>query len=353
MLGLPKVRVQSATNILDKLQTFHESSLVIISITDRPSKFAGVNISDRMSSCTAWNRDEGGSMTQHDEAASRQRRNFLKTAGGAALALVATKDANSQNENAKPAMQPSRRRDEPADRGLWATWYDLPDSGRDGYFTWLHETYLPALLKRPGYLWAAHYATQNTEARPDLHHVEDPKVPTGFRYVLLIGAKDAGVFGNPAPMEIHAALPEQGQKMLAMRIGERVNLMIESSRCEGRAASAHKEGATGAPCIQIGSFNCPIEYEEEMLAGYVQVRLPAMCGAASCVRTRKLNSAAGWAKHAILYEFASLAGFQRDYAVTNAHAPIGLKGHSVVPMLIHAPNGPNMALRIWPPVPKA
>jgi hypothetical protein len=292
-------------------------------------------------------------MTKHDEGARRQRRNFLKTAGGAALAIVVTKDAQGQSEHAKTPTQGGRRRDEPADRGLWATWYDLPDNGRDAYLSWLHETYLPALLKRPGYLWAAHYATQNTETRSDLHHVEDPKVPTGFRYVLLIGAKDAGVFGNPAPVEIHAALPEQGRKMLAMRIGERVNLMTETSRCEGHAGNSSKEGPLGAPCIQIGSFNCPVEYEEEMLAGYVQVRLPAMCAAGSCVRTRKMNSAAGWAKHAILYEFASLEGFQRDYAVANAHAPIGLKGHSVVPMLIHAPNGPNMAIRIWPPVAKA
>ena len=292
-------------------------------------------------------------MAKRDESAQRRRRNFLKSAGSAAVALIATKDAFAQSALTKPATQLSRRREESIDRGLWVTWYDLPEKGRDAYLSWLHETYLPALLKRPGYLWAAHYAARDTEARTDLHHVDDPKVPTGFHYILMIGAKDAGVFGNPAPVEIHAALPEQGKQMLAMRVGERVNLMTESSRCDGQAARTYKEGLTGTPCIQIGSFNCPVEYEEEMLAGYVQVRLPAMCAAASCVRTRKLNSAAGWAKHAILYEFASLEGFERDYEVTNAHAPIGLKGHSIVPMLIHAPNGPNSALRIWPPVMKA
>jgi hypothetical protein len=166
-------------------------------------------------------------MTKHDQAALRQRRTFLKTAGGAAIAFVATKDMYAQSEHAKAASQGARRRDEPSDRGLWVTWYDLPDSGRDAYLSWLHESYLPALLKRPGYLWAAHYATQNTETRSDLHHVEDPKVPTGFHYILLVGAKDAGVFGNPAPVEIHATLPEQGKKMIAMRIGERVNLMTD------------------------------------------------------------------------------------------------------------------------------
>jgi len=212
------------------------------------------------------------------------------------------------------------------------------------------------LLKRPGYLWAAHYATRGTEGgstSSQIHHVEDPKVPTGFRYILLIGAKDAHVFGNPAPSSIHATLPAQGRKMLAMRMGERVNLMTEAGRCEGRAVDAYKEGLTGAPCIQIGSFNCPVEYEEEMHAGYVQLRLPAMCDTVSCIRTRRLVSVAGWAKHAILYEFTSLEGFKRDYEVANAKSPLGMGGHSVVSMLIHAPGGPNSALRIWPPVSKA
>jgi len=292
-------------------------------------------------------------MTKHDEAARRQRRNFLKTAGGAAMAFVATKDAYGQREPVKVASQGARRRDDPVDRGLWVTWYDLPDSGRDAYLSWLHESYLPALLKRPGYMWAAHYATQNTETRSDLHHVEDPKVPAGFHYILLIGAKDAGVFGNPAPVEIHATLPGQSKKMLAMRIGERMNLMTETSRCEGHAGNTYKEGLTGAPCVQVGSFNCGVEYEEEMHAGYVQQRMPAHCGTGSCIGVRKLNSVAGWAKHAILYEYASLEGFNRDYASANAKSPLGFKEHSIVPMLIHAPNGPNMALRIWPPVAKA
>jgi hypothetical protein len=293
-------------------------------------------------------------MATQDEVARMRRRDFLKAAGGAAMAFVAAKDVYGQSARAKDATQGSHQRDEFADRGLWVSWYDLPQNGREAYLSWLHETYLPELLKRPGYLWAAHYATRDVPRSPtasQLHHVEDPKVPTGYRYILLIGARDAHVFGNPVPSVLHAALPEQARKMLALRVGERVNLMTEAGRCEGRAKNAYKEGQTGAPCIQIGSFNCPVEYEEEMHAGYVQVRLPAMCETGSCLRTRKLNSVAGWAKHGILYEFTSLEGFNRDYEAANAKAPLGLGGHSVVPMLIHAPNGPNSALRIWPPVP--
>lgn len=100
-------------------------------------------------------------------------------------------------------------------------------------------------MKLPGYLWAAHYASRENEGRStssQIQHVEDPKVPTGFRYILLIGAKNAGVFGNSVPSEIHTALSEQGRNMLAMQIGERVNLMTEASRCEGQAGNAYKGG---------------------------------------------------------------------------------------------------------------
>src|SRR5688572_5784397 len=30
------------------------------------------------------------------------------------------------------------------DRGVWATWYNLPDQGRDDHVAWLHGSYLPA-----------------------------------------------------------------------------------------------------------------------------------------------------------------------------------------------------------------
>ena len=313
---------------------------------------------------------EGDMVAKHDEAAGR--RDFLKAASGAAMALAAGKEAqgraslkglaaSAKGQNAAAQGEAPRGRgrtdpdDRPADRGLWITWYDLPDQGREEYFSWLHGNYLPALLKRPGYLWAAHYAAHDVEGAGSsrFHHVDDPKVGMGYHYILIIAARDAHVFGNPVPSTIHAALLEEGKKMLALRVGERVNIMTEDGRCEGRAGNAYREGLTGTPCIQLGSFNCPVENEEEMLAGYVQLRLPAMCESASCVRVRRLSSVVGWAKHGILYEFASLEGFNRDYESAIAKSPLGLGGHSVVPVLIHAPNGPNSALRIWPPLPKA
>ena len=296
-------------------------------------------------------------MKRHDSETSRNRRNFLKAASGTAVAIAATKCTYAQSLSSKPALQKEVERTAPPDRGLWITWYDLPVEGRDAYFSWLHGTYLPGLLKRPGYLWAAHYASQDLEGGAEnskrYKHVDDPAVGKGYHYMLLIAATDASVFGDPVPSKINAALPQEGKKMLAIRAGERMNIFTEACRREGRALGAYKEGMTGAPCIQVGSFDCELEFEEEMHAGYVLERLPKMCATPSCVRTRKLNSVVGWAKHGIIYEYASKEGFDRDYAPAVANSPLGLNGHSVVPNLIHAPNGPNSALRIWPPVPKA
>ena len=134
----------------------------------------------------------------------------------------------------------------PPDRGLWITWYDLPMEGRDAYFSWLHGTYLPGLLKRPGYLWAAHYASQDLEGGADnatrYKHVDDPEVGKGYHYMLLIAAADANVFGDPVPSVINAALPEQGKKMLAMRMGERMNLFTEAGRREGPRLPLTRKG---------------------------------------------------------------------------------------------------------------
>src|SRR5271169_1267829 len=174
------------------------------------------------------------------------RRKFLKVAGGAAVVFAAVKDVFGQNTSSKIMPQKGRGRVAPPDRGLWITWYDLPMEGRDAYFSWLHGTYLPDLLKRPGYLWAAHYASQDLEGGAEnskrYKHVDDPKVGKGYHYMLLVAATDASVFGDPVPSLINADLPAEGKKMLAIRLGERVNLFTEACRREGRALKVYKEG---------------------------------------------------------------------------------------------------------------
>jgi hypothetical protein len=214
---------------------------------------------------------------------------------------------------------------------------------------------LPALLRRPGYLAAAHYATveRMTTLRRE-NAVEHPAVagvPRGREFMLLVVAEDANVFGTPSPQALHAALPEADRRMLQLRANERVNIMVETARVSGPEEKQYAGGALTAPCIQLGSFNCPQPDEEEMLAWYAQSRMPAMKTLPGCVRTRRLASVAGWAKHAILYEYTSLAARNKSYmSMEDGRPEMKAWADRVVAKLVHAPGSANLAERIWPPV---
>src|SRR5262245_45812966 len=118
------------------------------------------------------------------------------------------------------------------DRSLWITWYDLPEGERERHLEWLHASYLPAVAKRPGVLYAAHYAAvpktqRRASAREStITRTHDAAVPTGSQYVLLVGAEHAHVFGDPSPTEFHASLPDADQRMLGQRAGVRFNIMV-------------------------------------------------------------------------------------------------------------------------------
>lgn len=241
------------------------------------------------------------------------------------------------------------------DKALWITWYDLPDSGRDDYLSWLHGSYLPRMLERPGYLWAAHYASlDKTQFRRrstgPKFTTEDPDVPRGDRYILIFGAADTAVFGHPSRREIHAALPEADRNKLAMRVAERVNIMAEATRVEGPEAAHYREGMTSAPWVQFGSFQSAWRDEEDVHAWYSSWRMPAMSRMKGCIRTRRLASVAGWAKQAILYEFVSLEA--RDYFLkTHEDSKENEASQDrIMVSLMHAPGSANVARRIWPPV---
>ena len=196
--------------------------------------------------------------------------------------------------------------------GFWISWYNLPEEGRDEYLAWLHGSYIPMVLKRPGVLGAAHYAS---EANPPisgapgrLRNVGDASVPAGDRYILVFGGKTPYAFAGPAPSIFHAGLPAVDRIMLAMRIGERYNIATEEARIYGPEFESAKAamGPGLAPGIQLGSFNAgPGQDEDELAAWYAQWRLPCMQKLPGCVRVRKYASVSGWAKHMILYEFTS------------------------------------------------
>lgn len=244
------------------------------------------------------------------------------------------------------------------DRGLWITWYDLPAEGRDAYLSWLHGTYIPKVLARPGVLWAAHYAAEEKETvvlsgeKGRLKQVESGVVPAGDRFILLFGGEEAPVFANPTPAAFHADLPEKDQRMLAMRIGERANIMVEESRVLGPAAKKPEPDLAPSPGIQLGSFNAGnYEDEDELAAWYARWRMPSMEKLPGCVRVRKLVSVSGWAKHGILYEFTSVAARNQHFVHHESSNPeMEAWTDRVVRKLVHAPGSPSLAHRIWPPI---
>lgn len=242
------------------------------------------------------------------------------------------------------------------DKGVWISWYDLPAEGRDEYLAWAAESYIPDMLKERGYLWGAHYAAVDKAARArnarDARNVaDDPAVPRGDRYLMLFGAEDADAFGNPAPSVLHTGLPGADRKMLAMRTGERVNIFAEAGRVDGPERALYEAGTSLAPCIQVGAYNCAWQAEEEMLAFYSQWRMPAMGRTPGCVRIRKLASVAGWAKHGVIYEFASLEARNEHFMRhEDGHPDMKAWGDRVTKTLVHAPGSSSLARRIAPAV---
>lgn len=237
-----------------------------------------------------------------------------------------------------------------SDRALWITWYDLPEGGRDEYLAWLHGAYMPAMLKRPGVLWAAHFASEDkpvrTEKKKPRRYPPAGSVPGGHRFLLLFGADDIHAFADPTPARIHGSLPAADREMLALRRGATANLMIEQARISGPDIRKLDAGEALAPCIQLGSF--VHDDDEELLAWYTQWRLPSMTEQPGCARVRKLVSVAGWAKHAILHEFSSLEARNSNFVnfEERQHPDKAAWSEKVTGQVVHYPGSPNVAHRI-------
>ncbi len=242
------------------------------------------------------------------------------------------------------------------DRAIWITWYDLPDmegSGREDYLAWLHETYIAMVLARPGVLWAAHYAAETSPLysgkKGRLTRTEDPAVPRGTQYMLLFGGASLQALVQPTAAQFHATLLAADRRRLAQRTGVRSNIMVEQARVDGPEAGAYP---ALSPCIQLGSFNsASYEDEDELADWYAQWYLASCAQVPGCVRARKLVSVSGWAKHAVIFEFTSLAARNRDFVNHEAGRPeMAAWTDKVVRRLIHAPGSPAVARRIWPAV---
>lgn len=240
------------------------------------------------------------------------------------------------------------------DRALWISWYDLPEEGRDAYLSWLHNSYLPKVVERPGVLWGAHYASEANViplggGKGRVSHAKPDAIPAGDRFILMFGSADTRAFADPSPRGFQAQLPDADKAKLALRIGERVNVMVEETRVYGPEGKRPESDRTPAECIQLGSFNSgSYEDEDELANWYAQWRLPSLTTLPGVIRVRKLVSVSGWAKHACLYEFTSVEARNEHFIhYETPHPEMEAWSKRAVKNLIHAPGSPNLARRIW------
>lgn len=240
------------------------------------------------------------------------------------------------------------------DTGIWATWYNLTEDTRETYLDWAHSTYLPFLRQLPGYAWVAHYRHEG--GGPQMKRVEETVVGrtkedigSGYQYVALVGAPTVHQFFKPAISEI--VLPDSFAKMLALRQGVRTAIFTEEARVNGPAAGKDGPGSTPGPVIQMGSFRMQsVEQDFDLGRWYAQFRLPYMAQMPGCIGSRKLICVAGWAKHAVIYEFESLEMRLKHFE--EPHEALSLdKTHwsaSITGNTVHTPGSPTIGPRIWP-----
>lgn len=247
------------------------------------------------------------------------------------------------------------------DRGIWATWYDIQEQHRKKYMSWLHSDYLPQLLMRPGYMWAAHYEVVGGGGgkggsdlySPDRKDGSDIGIGIGTEFILLVGAATPHTFFNPSLAQLEKQQDSETREMLALRQGTRTCILTEVDRVDGPEIIKRPTGTTPGPVIQMGAFNMQtIDDEFELAAWYAQDRLMAIAGMRGAIGARKMVSIAGWAKHSVLYEFISHEARDKEFIK-------GLEGQapedqewsvSVINSTVHGPGSPSIAQRIWPEV---
>jgi hypothetical protein len=218
------------------------------------------------------------------------------------------------------------------DHGIWATWYDLADADREKFLRWLHGEYLPELKMRPGFAWVAHY--ENKVGGPQMRQVGDiierpgEDIGSGSQFLMLVGAPSPHTFLNPSVLQIENEAPQRTRDMLAVRKGVRPAIFMEETRVR-----------TIADEFDLGCW-------------YAQYRLPHMAQMPGSVASRKLLCVAGWAKHAVMYEFTSLEARLAHFEEPHEALAVDPKEWTgrIVRYTIHTPGSPTVGQRIWPPV---
>ena len=242
------------------------------------------------------------------------------------------------------------------DLGLWATWFNLETETRDRFQDWAHREFLPHLRTLPGVSWVAQYKNEGGGPKMDqlvkdvIGHT-DEDIGDGSEYVILVGAPSAQTFFNPYIPEM--VWPDGFVEMLALQQGRRSAIFSELHRLSGPDGENATVGGPPGPYIQMGSFRMQtIEKDFEIGKWYAQHRFPYMAQMPGCIGTRKYVGVAGWAKHAVLYEFTSAEARLQQFEIKHETHDLDSEAwHTkVIPFTCHSPGSPTIGPRLWPPV---
>jgi hypothetical protein len=244
------------------------------------------------------------------------------------------------------------------DKGIWASWYDIDEGDRERFLAWLHGTWLPSLERAGCYNWVAHYRDQEAVksetgvAGPMEQAGEGEGIPVGRQFLLLVGADSPHVFLDPLVLDGNGGMSTADAKMLGLRRNVRHAVFVEEASVEGPESPGKVDKTAPSPAIRLGCFRMR-NPEDEFESGrwYAQSRLPYMGKVAGSVRARKLISVAGWAKHAILYEFTSPEARRTIWNGMRASRDADPKNFwSIGPKTVHAPGSPTLGERTYPPI---
>lgn len=236
------------------------------------------------------------------------------------------------------------------DEGIWATWFDLSNKVKSSHIKWLQNTYLPEISARPGVAWAAYFELHPeiyTKQRSRLTHTKDP-IGQAMNHLVLVGAASPNLFFHADSPVDKKNQSKETRARLAEREEVRWLIAKEEYRVNGPEYKVSVPGGAPGPCIQFGSFNmATTESEIGLGQWYEQLRYPQFARSGSCIRMRKLLGVAGWAKHAVIYEFTSNEERAKNMegASDSAHNPWGEK---IIAQTVHSPGSPVIGIRKWP-----
>ena len=240
---------------------------------------------------------------------------------------------------------------------LRAEWYDLPAEEAADFLGWLHGAHLPALQALPGIVWVGHYRIVHKSSPLDVPgsparvETDDPVVPKGGDYVLITAALSPDVFF--APNDALDVFEGAAAGQLAKRRQHRMAVFIEELRFDGPEGRRHMPVAGPPPAMQIGSYNVREPADElELARTYRRRKFLEVAATPGMIRTRKLLSVAGWAKHGIFYEFTDLKDaeetFEKRFSADGRRQPAS--GRHMLEYVVHSPGAPHAGRRIWPAV---